>query len=99
MRPFEWDPAKDTANRRKHGIGFRFATRAFTDPFAIDEQDRVEGGEFRWRIIGEVAGDILFLAYVWSVQHDGEETIRIISARRAEPHERRRYWRARLGKS
>ena len=97
MRRFEWDPAKDLANRRKHGIGFLFALRAFTDPFAIDEQDRIEGGEVRWRMIGEVAEGLLFLAYVWSVRHDGTETIRIISARHAEPHERRRYWRTRLG--
>lgn len=97
MRAFEWDPAKDAANRRKHGIGFLFARRAFADPFAVDEQDRLEGGEVRWRMIAEVGGDLLFLAYAWSIQHDGTETIRIISARLAEPHERRRYWRDRLG--
>lgn len=97
MPSFEWDPAKEAANRRKHGIGFQFARRAFTDPFAVEEQDRIEEGEARWRMIAEVGGDLLFLAYAWSIRHDGTETIRIISARLAEPHERRRYWRARLG--
>jgi len=35
---FEWDPRKDAANRRKHGIGFREATTVFGDPFATTEE-------------------------------------------------------------
>jgi uncharacterized DUF497 family protein len=36
---FEWDPRKDAANRRKHGIGFREATTVFGDPFATTFPD------------------------------------------------------------
>jgi len=97
MRRFEWDPAKDAGNWRKHGIGFLFASRTFNDPFATDEQDRIEGGERRWQFIGEVADGILVVAYTWDTHHDGSEIFRIISARPAEPRERRRYWRTRLG--
>jgi hypothetical protein len=36
---FEWDPRKDTANRRKHGVGFREATTVFGDPLATTFPD------------------------------------------------------------
>ncbi len=42
---FEWDPVKAAANLRKHGVSFEIAMRAFADPFALTEQDRIEGGE------------------------------------------------------
>jgi hypothetical protein len=32
---FEWDPAKNEANRRKHGVSFREAISAFMDPFSV----------------------------------------------------------------
>jgi uncharacterized DUF497 family protein len=44
---FEWDPAKAASNLRKHGVSFDTAMRAFADPFAFTEQDRIEGGEQR----------------------------------------------------
>lgn len=53
---FEWDPDKAAANRRKHGIGFDLASRVFADPLALSEQDRIEGGEVRWRTVGLVEG-------------------------------------------
>ena len=88
---FEWDEAKAASNQRKHGIRFEVASEAFLDPFAIMEQDRIENGEYRWRTIGMVKG--YFLLVVASVPRDeeGAEIIRIISARRADRHERRRY--------
>ena len=42
---FTWDEAKAAANRRKHRVSFETAVRVFADPFALSEQDRVEGGE------------------------------------------------------
>ena len=36
---FEWDPAKDEANRRKHGVSFREALSAFMDPLSITVPD------------------------------------------------------------
>jgi len=66
--------------------------RAFADPFALVEQDRFENGEFRWQTVGLVEGRLLILvAHTIHDDEDGDEIIRIISARRAEPIERRRY--------
>lgn len=93
MIKFEWDPDKAAINLAKHGVSFEIATRVFADPFVLSAQDRIENGEQRWRTLGAV--DELFLLLV--VAHtvwddaDGGEVIRIISARRADRQERRRY--------
>ena len=88
---FEWDADKAASNLRKHGVSFQTALRAFADPLALMEQDRVEGEERRWRTVGLVEGWLLLVVAhtVWD-EVDGE-VIRIISARRAQPRERRRY--------
>ncbi|MCJ2043608.1 BrnT family toxin [Methylobacterium sp. J-078] len=94
---FEWDPAKAASNLRKHGIGFESAVRVFADPFLLTAPDRVEGGELRWKAIGSI-GDIAVLLVVHTIterDEDGREIeiVRIISARRADRTERRRYER------
>ena len=69
---------------------FDTALRVFADPLVVIEQDRIEGGEYRWRAIGMVEISLLVVAHiVW--EEDDEEVIRIISARRAERYERKRY--------
>ncbi len=88
---FEWDPAKASSNRRKHGVSFETATRVFSDPMHNSEQDRVVDGEMRWQTIG-YANDVMLLLVVHTWIDDiGSEVVRIISARRAERHERKRY--------
>lgn len=92
---FEWDPAKAAANLRKHGVSFEIAIRAFADPFALTEQDRVESEEHRWQTLGMADGHLLLLV-AHTIQDDDEdgltvEVIRIISARKADRKERRRY--------
>jgi uncharacterized protein len=88
---FEWDENKAAINRRKHGITFEDATQVFEDEFALMEQDRIEGGERRWRTIGMVAGVVVLLV-AHTVREEGQdEIIRIISARRATRKERVRY--------
>jgi uncharacterized DUF497 family protein len=88
---FEWDTAKAQSNRRKHGISFAIARHVFSDPDALSEQDRIEGGERRWQTLGLVDG-VLLLLVVHTVENDGhDEIIRIISARRADRKERKRY--------
>ena len=47
MVKFEWDDAKNRANRRKHGVGFETASLVFDDPFALMVQNRFENGEER----------------------------------------------------
>ena len=89
--PFEWDDNKSRANRRKHGVSFETASLVFQDPNHLSVQDRFEGGEERWqtiRLVGSVT--ILIVAHTAS-DRDGKEIIRIISARKATPRERRRY--------
>jgi uncharacterized DUF497 family protein len=93
MTWFEWDDAKAKKNQRKHGISFDIACHVFDDPDALVEQDRIEGGELRWQTIGTVNGLVLLLV-AHTVEFDDEaieETIRIISARRANRSERKRY--------
>jgi uncharacterized protein len=87
---FEWDPDKARSNLKKHGISFEAATFAFDDPYAVTEIDRIEGGEYRWQTIGMAFGVSLLLV-AHTVEDEDVEVIRIISARRAEPSERRKY--------
>lgn len=84
---FEWDDDKAAHNLAAHGVSFEAATEVFKDPFAIEYEDNREHyGEDRYVIIGMVDDRLLCVAYP---QRNG--TIRIISARGAEPHEGRRY--------
>ncbi|KFD27435.1 BrnT family toxin [Sphingobium yanoikuyae] len=92
---FSWTTAKAESNLKKHGVSFETATRAFADPFALSEQDRIEGGEQRWQTLGLVEGYLLLLVAHTIVEEDDDgeavEIIHIISARRADRKERRRY--------
>lgn len=91
VRHFEWDPAKAESNRRKHGVSFELAMRVFADPYALSQQDRIEGGEYRWKTIGMIEGTLVLVVAHADREEDGIEIIRIISARRADTRERRRY--------
>jgi uncharacterized DUF497 family protein len=89
---FEWDDAKAQTNRRKHGVTFEVAREVFYDPDALVEQDRIEGGEVRWQTLGLVDGVlVLLVAHTVESGDEPDETIRIISARRANRHEKARY--------
>lgn len=89
---FEWDAAKAQSNLQKHRVSFAVASRVFADPFALVEQDRIENGERRWQTLGAADGCLLLLvAHTVRDDEDGTEVIRIVSARRAEPKERKRY--------
>jgi uncharacterized protein len=86
---FEWDERKNRANIARHGIGFEEARRVFSDPYVIVREDRVIDGEQRLHGIGYVEG---VLVVVHTVREEGlDAIIRIISARRATPAERRLY--------
>jgi uncharacterized DUF497 family protein len=89
---FEWDDEKAEANWRKHGIRFEQAKLVFVDPQHRTRPDGRYGyGEHRFQTIGVVQGFCLLLFVVWTVRQDGIDTIRIISARHANPKERRQY--------
>jgi uncharacterized protein len=72
-------------------VSFETAVRVFSDPFALVEQDRIENGEERWRTIGVVEGVVMLMVAHTVGEQDDIEVIRIVSARRANRRERRRY--------
>jgi uncharacterized DUF497 family protein len=88
---FSWDETKNATNQTKHGISFELARQVFDDPLHLTRQDRMEHGEQRWQTLGMVGAVVLILvAHTWH-DSDGEESIRIISARRATKQERKIY--------
>ena len=88
---FEWDEKKNQANRRKHKVSFETATLVFEDPHAISVLERIEEGEERWQTVGIAGGVVvMFVAHTYR-ESDGEEVVRIISARKATPRERSMY--------
>ena len=90
---FEWDAAKNRSNQKKHaGIDFETASRVFGDPSLIIRKDRAMDGEQRWHAIGAVRKAVLLVVHVYREENpNGEEVIRIVSAREADPRERRIY--------
>lgn len=83
---FAWDPRKAAGNARKHGITFEEAATVFADPLALAVQDDVHAD--RTLLIGmSVQHRVLLVVHV---ELDAD-TIRLVSARRATSHERRRY--------
>jgi uncharacterized protein len=88
---FEWDSEKDRANRKKHGVSFDLARRVFEDPNHLSTQDRHEDGEERWQTLGLIGPVAIFLVAHTIEDGNGEEIVRIISARKADKTERRRY--------
>ena len=90
---FQWDADKNRSNQKKHsGVDFETAARVFADPYLVLRKDRVIDGEQRWHAIGAVRKAVLSVVHAYLEENtNGEETIRIISAREADPGERRVY--------
>jgi uncharacterized DUF497 family protein len=96
---FEWDEAKNLSNQRKHGVSFQQASQVFRDPQRVLVAERVVDGEQRWQTIGVVrkpSGGIHLLLVAHAVREEVElgifvEVVRIITARKATPMERRSY--------
>jgi uncharacterized DUF497 family protein len=80
---FEWDEDKNEINIRKHGIDFVDIHVMFTAPMLVDLDER-------WIGIGPFHMVIAVVAYT----ERGDDTIRIISARKATKYERQRYEQA-----
>lgn len=84
---FVWDDDKAARNWRDHAVTFEMAREAFRDPFAVEWQDLAQDpNEERYSLLGMVEDRLLFVGYTLR-----NERIRIITARKAEPYERRRY--------
>ena len=86
MLEFEWDPEKERENIRVHGVRFTDAAYAFYDYARMERHDDDSSyGEDRWQTMGFFK-EVLFVVYT-----ERGDTTRIISARVAEPFERRIY--------
>jgi uncharacterized DUF497 family protein len=82
-----WDPKKAQINMRQHGIELSHAATVLDDPMALTIEDK-RHGEQRFVTLGsDLMGRILVVVYAY----DDKEIIRLISARKASPHERKQY--------
>ncbi|MBW4569626.1 MAG: BrnT family toxin [Tolypothrix carrinoi HA7290-LM1] len=84
---FEWDQQKNQANIAKHGLDFADAPRVFNLPLRISLDERQNYGEDRWIGLGILDGRVVVVVFT----EPDEQTIRIISLRKALPYERKRY--------
>jgi uncharacterized DUF497 family protein len=84
--PFEWDPGKADANRRKHGVDFADAVGVFEDPYALSRPDPFPAEERIATLGRDLLDQLIVVVWTWR-----GEAIRLISARRATPRERRHY--------
>ena len=84
---FIWDGAKCQKNISKHGIDFVDVQATFSLPMLTGLDDRKDYGEDRHIGIGMMRNIVIVVAYT----EPGEDTIRIISARKATKSEREKY--------
>jgi len=85
---FEWEPRKAARNRRKHGVSFEEALTVFYDSLAATFSDPNHSeGEPRQITVGYSAkGRLLVVCHT-----DRRGGLRLISARRANAHERKKH--------
>lgn len=90
---FVWDAPKAARNFAKHGVSFEEAATVFADPQALEWEDLEHSHlEPRFKRLGlSNRGRILILVYSYRRLKHGQETYRIIPARRASPKERHAY--------
>jgi len=88
MIDFEWNPEKAASNESKHGVSFAEAATAFGDPLSLTIFDPEHSEtEDRFILLGESAiGNLIVVSHTAR-----DDTIRIISARRASRPERLQY--------
>ena len=90
MTRYEWDPWKAASNFAKHGVHFADAVGVFEDDHAITIEDPSTNEE-RFKTLGmDFLGRVLVVVYA-----HGEETIRLITARKANAPQRAVYERKR----
>ncbi len=89
---FEWDPKKSDTNAKKHGVSFEEARQVFNDPLHLSIMDeRFNYFEERWVTLGQISDRQILVVVNLFFDEDGEEVIRIISAREATKNERKQY--------
>lgn len=88
---FEWDDEKNRINKAKHGISFELAMQVWLDDNRLLVSDSSAPAERRWHAIGLLRPFTIVVAVHTYRGTEDQETVRIISARKATPRERRRY--------
>jgi len=89
---FEWDDTKNITNQEKHGVSFEEAIEVFDDALQISKLDhRFNYFEERWITIGTTKKEHILVVANLFFSDEGEEIIRIISARKANNSERKTY--------
>ncbi len=90
---FDWDPAKEVVNIRKHQVNFRRAATIFRDPNQLSVfDDEHSNEEDRWITLGVDSGGILRLVvHTYKQLNQATVEIRIISARKATANELKQY--------
>ncbi|WP_299486120.1 BrnT family toxin [Acaryochloris sp. IP29b_bin.137] len=84
---FEWDETKNLVNIQKHGIDFLDVPVVFENDMLIEVDKRFDYGEDRWIGIGLLSPGVVVV--VWAEPQS--DVIRIISTRRANRHERKKF--------
>jgi uncharacterized DUF497 family protein len=79
---FSWDEPKRQANLAKHGLDFADAEKVFAGPMVLFEDTRIDYGEQRMIGVGLLDYLVVLIVHV-----ENEETIRIISMRKADGNE------------
>ena len=83
----QFDPKKDAANIRKHGISLTEGDGVTDDPFVLTVEDRTAEGEQRFVALGRnVFGQLRIVVYTYR-----DEDERLISVRPAEPKDVKTY--------
>ncbi len=89
---FTWDDKKNDENVQKHGVSFEKAQEVFYDPLHLSKLDkRFSYFEERWITVGSTRQSEIVVVANLFFDSDGEEVIRIISARIATSRERKQY--------
>ncbi len=92
---FDWHDEKRESNVEKHDLDFIDAVQVFEEEYFVEDRTREEETETRKAAIGPLpegdtpehwSGNLIVVVFTWR-----NDTIRIISARRASTDERRRY--------
>ncbi len=83
---YEWNPAKNEANKAKHGVAFEDAGRFDWQSAISIRDDRRDYGETRWITFGMIDNRLHVMVYVLRAA-----TIRLITLRKANARERRDY--------
>ena len=83
-----WDEAKRQANLAKYGLDFADAQRVFAGPMVLFEDRRADYGEQRMIGIGLLDCLVVLIVHV-----ESDETIRLISMRKADNDETDLYYR------